>query len=219
MKTSSKLFGGSHILHLTSIEEKKDVLEHIYSYTKITLPERKKPYKLLSNNNIPILQNGYYAMAVPDDLDIFIYFTRYRGVNRCFLICRDVGAGFTQPKILLIFPNCNNNDIYNGTLIEATRVYATDNRFFILMRDIQWYKGENIKQENIIDRLKHLGELLKDYLIEDFKQFPFRLQIATPYEHLKLLEQRLNNLPYKVDRILFIPPYRKTDILYYPLTN
>ena len=50
MKTSSKLFGGSHILHLTSIEEKKDVLEHIYSHTKITLPERKKPYKLLSNN-------------------------------------------------------------------------------------------------------------------------------------------------------------------------
>ena len=55
--------------------------------------------------NISVLKNGYYAMAVPDDLEIFLYFTKYKNVNRCFLICRQLGAGYTQPKILLLSPN------------------------------------------------------------------------------------------------------------------
>ena len=189
MKTASKLFGGSHILHLTGIEDKKDILEHIYAHTKIQLPEKARQMTLLSNNNIPILAKGYYAMAVPDDLEVFIYFTKYRGSKRCFIICRQVGAGFTQPKILLMFPNITENSIYDGTLIEATRVYASDDRFFILMTDIQWYKGEKIAQKNIIERLMCLGEFMKDCFKEDLKQFPFRLQIATPYQHLNLLYQ------------------------------
>ena len=99
------------------------------------------------------------------------------------------------------------------------RVYATDNRFFILLTDVQWFKGEKVTQLNIIERLKKLGELMKDGLKEDLQQFPFRLQIATPYEHLNLLEQRLSNLPYKVNRILFVPPHKKRDVLYYPLNR
>ena len=77
MKTSSKLFGGSHILHLSSTEEKKDILNHLHINTKLQLPEKSRQMKLLSNNNIPILKNGYYAMAVPEDLDIILYFTKY----------------------------------------------------------------------------------------------------------------------------------------------
>ena len=217
MKTSSKLFGGSHVLHLSSPDEKKDILEHLYLNTKIKLPEKTKQMKLLSNHNIPVLKNGYYAMAVPDDLHVFLYFTKYRGSNSCFMICRDVGAGYTQPKMLLMFPNCIDMEVYNETLIEATRVYATDNRFVILMTDIQWYKGTDVKNKNVIERLQCLGEFMTHDFKEDLHQFPFRLQIATPYEHLNLLEQRLSNLPYKVNRILFVPPYRKGDILYYPI--
>lgn len=217
MKTSSKLFGGSHVLHMTSVEEKTDVLQHLYAQTKVSLPEKSRTMKLLSNQNIPVLNTGYYAMAIPDDLEIFLYFTTYRGENRCFLICRQLGAGYTQPKIILLFPECKDSDIYSGTLIEATRVYATENRFFILMRDVQWFRGEKVTHENIITRLSYLGEFLKDGYKENLHQFPFRLQIATPYEHLNLLEQRLSNLPYKVDRILFVPPFKKQDILYYPI--
>ncbi len=220
MKTSSKLFGGSHILHLSSTEEKKDILNHLHINTQLKLPEKSRQMKLLSNNNIPILKNGYYAMAVPEDLDIFLYFTKYKGVNRCFLICRQLGPGYTQPKILLLFPNCTDSSIYSETLIEATRIYATDNRFAILMTDIQWFKGEKVSSKNLIERLQCLGEFMKDNFKEDLNQFPFRLQITTPYEHLNLLEQRLSNLPYKVNRIIFVPPYKKqSSILYYPLSK
>ena len=219
MKTVSKLFGGSHILHMTCSEEKKDVLEHIYAHTNVLIPEKTGQMKLLSNNNIPVLEKGYYAMAVPEDLEIFLYFTKYRGINRCFLICRQLGPGYTQPKILILFPNCLDQSVYegSGTLIEATRVYATEKRFFVLMTDILWYKGTKVTHENIIERLQHLGDFMKERFKEDLRQFPFRLQIATPYEHLNLLEQRLGNLPYKVNRILFVPPYRKNHKLYYKL--
>ena len=220
MKTSSKLFGGSHILHLSSPEDKKEILEHLHINTQIQLPEKTRLMKLLSNNNISVLKNGYYAMAVPDDLEIFLYFTKYKNVNRCFLICRQLGAGYTQPKILLLSPNVIDNEIYSETFIEATRVYASDKRFVILMTDIRWFKGRKVSDKNLIERLQCLGEFMKDCLKENLNQFPFRLQITTPYEHLNLLEQRLSNLPYKVNRILFVPPLKKqSSILYYPIES
>mgnify|MGYP001444143227 CR=1 FL=1 len=56
MKTVSKLFGGSHVLHVTSVDEKKDILEHIYEHTTLRLPEKNRTMKLLSNNNIDVLK-------------------------------------------------------------------------------------------------------------------------------------------------------------------
>ena len=85
------------------------------------------------------------------------------------------------------------------------------------MTDIQYYKGERVTQKNIIERLMCLGEFMKESFKENLQQFPFRLQIATPYMHLNLLEQRLSNLPYNVNRIIFVPAFRKTNKLYYPL--
>ena len=59
MKTSSKLFGGSHILHLSSPEDKKEILEHLHINTQIHLPEKTRLMNLLSNNNISVLKNGF----------------------------------------------------------------------------------------------------------------------------------------------------------------
>lgn len=219
MRTSSKLFGGSHLLHMISQDEKKDLIEHIYAHTNLVLPEKNKQHKLLSNSNFPILKNGYYALAVPDDLDMYIYFTKYKGRKMCFMICRKLTAGHIQPKILITFPNIKNDDLYEGTLIEATRVRTKDSKFFILMTDILWKYGEKISQDNYIKRLEKLGEFMKDEFKEDFEKFPYRVQIVCPYEHLNLLEARLNNLPYNVNRILFYPVKRKDGSLYYPLEN
>tara|TARA_B100002052_G_C15885863_1_gene601500 strand:+ start:3642 stop:4319 length:678 start_codon:yes stop_codon:yes gene_type:complete len=218
MKTVSKLFGRSHCLHLTCPNEKDEVIKNVYQNTNIELPERSRNLKKLDNHNISILKNGYYAVGIPSDLDMFIYFTKHNNKNCCFIICRELNAGFSQPKILVVYPKCKDTEVYNGTLIEATRVYATDNRFCILLTDVQWFKGEKQSHKNFIERLQVLGEFLKNEYIENLKQFPFRLQIATPYQHLNLLEQRLKNLPYKIDRILFVPPYKKqSGVFYYNL--
>ena len=217
MRTSSKLFGGSHILHMSCTEEKKELLEYIYAHTGIALPERSKQHKLLSNSNFPILCNGYYALGVPEDLDVYIYFTRYKGCKMCFLICRQLTAGHIQPKILIIFPQCSNDELYSGTLIEATRIRCREERFFILMTDILWKSGDKICSENYINRLQKLGDIMKDDIKENLEKQPFRLQVVCPYEHLNLLEARLNNLPYKVNRILFYPSKRNQSSLYFPL--
>lgn len=203
---------------MSCTEEKKELLEHIYAHTGVILPERSKQHKLLSNSNFPILKNGYYALAVPEDLDIYIYFTRYKGVKMCFCICRQLTAGHIQPKILILFPQCQNDDLYSGTLIEATRIRAREERFFILMTDILWKSGDKISGETYINRLIQLGDILKDDIKENLDKQPFRLQVVCPYEHLNLLEARLSNLPYKVNRILFYPCKRNQSSLYFPLS-
>lgn len=217
MKTSSKLFGGSHILHLVSQDEKKDLIEHIHINTGLILPEKNKQHKLLSNSNFSILKNGYYALAVPEDLDLYLFFTRYKGRKICFLICRKLTAGHFQPKILIVFPDVSNDDIYDGTLIEGTRIRAKDSKFFILVTDILWKNGNKITGCNYIKRLEQLGNILKNELKENFMKFPFRIQMVCPYEHLNLLEARLKNLPYSVNKLLFYPVTRKNQSLYYPL--
>tara|TARA_Y100000389_G_scaffold141289_1_gene139139 strand:+ start:10410 stop:11078 length:669 start_codon:yes stop_codon:yes gene_type:complete len=219
MKTSSKLFGGSHILHMTSQEEKKELLEHIFVNTGVALPEKTKQYKLLSQSNFPILKKGYYALAVPDDLEIYIYFTRHKGRRMCYLICRKLTPGHIQPKILVIFPQCGDDDIYDGTLIEAVRVRANDEKFFILATDLLWRNGSKNTHESYIKRLDELGKIISSELTENFSKFPFRIQLVSPYVHLNLLESRLKNLPYKVNRVLFYPEKRKHDSLYYPLDS
>ena len=213
-KTVSNLFGGSHIPHLVCPSEKDDVLKNFSSKTLIHLPEKKSPFQMLSPNNYMNLKKGYYAMCIPDDLGVFLHFVKYEGENCCFILCRKLSAGFDQPKILITFPSFQSDSIFkgNGTLIEATRVYASDNRFFMIMTDIHLYKGESTRSLDFIDRLEALGEFMRDDFKEDLYQFPFRLQIVTPFEHLNLLEQRIQNLPYKVDRILFYPADKNNPI-------
>jgi hypothetical protein len=217
MKTTSKLFGGSHILHLTCHHEKQEILDHVFAYTGVKIPEKKQPLKLLGTHNFQMLKKGYYCLAVPDDLSMFIFFTKYKGRNTCFMICRQINPGYTLPKILVVFPEILNVNIYQGTLLETTRIRATDHRFFILVTDVCQFNGTKIINENFIHRLLTIGEFMENCFKENLAKFPFRIQIVTPYEHLSLVETRINNLPYKVDRLIFQPQNRKDDSLYYPL--
>lgn len=220
MKTALKLFGNSHLPHILDDIDKKRILDNLFVKSGICVPEKSiSNCKLISNNNINLLEKGYFAIAVPEELKIYIYFTKLDGEKKSFIILRKLTEGYRYPKIITLSPDvvlCDN--IFDGTLIEATRAFIDSTRYVVLMTDIKVYKGSTeIRKENYIKRLKTIGNFIMDEYKEILKKYPFRLQIITPYTHLSLIEQRIQNLPYKVDKMTFISHDNKFSNLYYSI--
>jgi len=218
MKTSLKLFGNSHLPHIVDDIDKRRILDNLFVHSGICVPEKSiTNCKLISNNNINLLEKGYFAIAVPTELKIYLYFTKIDGEKKSFIVLRKLTEGFKYPKIITLSSDvvlCD--EIFNGTLIEATRAFVDSQRYVVLMTDIKLYKGStNVRKENYISRLKTIGNFIMNEYKEILKKYPFRLQIITPYTHLSLVEQRIKNLPYKIEKITFVSHNNKHSNLYY----
>ncbi|AII17082.1 hypothetical protein JO84_gp262 [Aureococcus anophagefferens virus] len=215
MKFSSKLFGGNHLSHLIG-EDINKFIKHFYEETSIVLPEAKVSNSVsLNSSNLNKLQNGHFALAIPDDLSIFVYFTIFEGKKLAFIICRKLEEGYSTPKILVMNVDVNNDDIFKGTLFECTRIRVieknkNDARYFILISDVLFFCGKNIEKDLFLKRLECACIFLDEYYKENFKKFPFRMQICTIYDRLRLIEQRISNLPYKIKYITFVSQNART---------
>ena len=212
---NTSLFGDNHLPHLRCFETKEKILSKInQEITKTNLIK-------LTNSNSNKLEKGYFVIGIPkDSLEIYLYFCQFNGKNACFLIEKQIQAGFKQPKIIQIQPNISNPEkIYDGTLIEASRIYVKDKnerRYVIILHDIIMCSGINISNEFFIERLKRIGHFLEN-LEENFRVFPFRMQIVNPFENLRLFERRIINYPYKIDRYTFVSQFSRRDRLYYDI--
>jgi hypothetical protein len=220
MKTALKLFGNSHLPHILDDNDKKRILDNLFVKSGICVPEKSiSNCKLISNNNVNLLEKGYLAIAVPEELKIYIYFTKIGGEKKSFIILRKLTEGYRYPKIITLSPDvvlCD--EIFEGTLIEATRAFVDSQRYVVLMTDIKILKGSTeIRKENYIQRLKTIGNFIMNDYKEILKKYPFRLQIITPYTHISLIEQRIKNLPYKVEKISFISHDNTHSNLYYSI--
>ena len=217
MRTSKLLFGGSHLHHMTSLDEIKRLLEQFKHISNINLPEKSHKKDILGAHNFEQLsKDNYYAMAVPNDMEFYLFITYFEKKNYAFLISKYITPGFTHPKCIVLDIDCDEH-CYDNTIIDLTRVYVTKGRFLLLMTDILYYKGNKITDTDYIKHLEILGEFMKNDYNENLKKQPFRLQIARPYINLIELEKKINSFPYKVDRILFKPFSTKKKILEYPL--
>ena len=219
MKTSKVLFGGSHLHHMTSLDEIKRLLEQFKHVSNITLPEKSHKKEILGPHNFERLsKENYYATAVPNDMEFYLFITYFEKRNYTFLISKFITPGFTLPKCIVLDIDCSDY-CYDNTIIDLTRVYVTKGRFLLLMTDILYYKGNKVTDTEYIKHLEILGEFMRDDYNENLKKLPFRLQIVKPYINLIELEKKIRSFPYKVDRILFKPFSTKKKNLEYSLNS
>lgn len=201
-----KLFAGSHVPHVTSSDDKKRILEHFRFETGITLPEKHYP-KLNNQNSNIIKDNRYYAVRVPADLDMYMYFTTFEGYNYCFLLGKFTETGYDLPKCILLHIDCHE-DVYNLSVFDFTRVFVDHERFVFIFTNVYWFLGEKNTQF-YLDKIGTLINFLDNYYNPSENQ-PFPFQIASPYTNLHELQKR--NFPYKHNRILFYPKLSNQQI-------
>lgn len=215
MKTSLSLFGGSHLPHVNSPDEKKRIFDHLKFTTGYNTSKPQKPHEKLEAHNYKKLADApYYALAVPNDLDFLLFFTYFEQRNYCFLIGKSVTTGFETPKCIVLHMNCDES-CYDNTLIDVTRIFVSKGRFVLLMTDIRFLQGKKVTRDTFPRRLEHLGNFMKTLYTEKLSTQPFRLQIVRPFVNLSLLADFSKNVPYHVDRILFQPRDFDKDTLAY----
>ena len=217
LKTSRTLFGGSHLHHMISEDEIQKLLKHFNKISGIILPEKTHNKEFLGPHNFNILSNShYYALGIPEDNEYYLFLTLFENKNYAFLINKYLTPGFKHPKCIILDLNVKEL-CYDDTIIDVTRVYVTKGRFLLLLTDVLYMNGKNVKNENFIDRLEILGEFMKNNYNEDLKRQPFRIQIVRPFINLNNLEKKIKSLPYKIDKIMFKPLENNKKTLHYTL--
>lgn len=217
-KTTKTLFGGSHLHHMTSPDDIAKLLDHFKQVTGRLLPEKLELNTKLAAHNFQLVsQDKYYLLAMPEvryDTEYVMFFTLFDGKNYCFLIGKHVGPGFDTPKCLILDTDCDEV-CYDNTVIDVSRVFVTKGRFLLLMKDISYFRGSRIKTRNFLEKIKIMGDFMRDSYVEDLQKQPFRLQIMRPYVDMKEFRDRLYKYPYKIESIIFLPHSQGKDTLEY----
>lgn len=216
LQTVPSLFGGSHLHHLSSIDEKTRLLYHFEKVSHINpLKSTLSKTHVLDHHNKQLLkEHTYFALASPNDVSFYLFLTYFEERNYIFLIGKNIQPGFSQPKCILLDAQCSE-DCFDNTIIDVTRVFVNKGRFFFLMTDCIMYKGKSVQKLNYIERLSHLGQFLTHDYTENLKRQPFKLQIVRPFVDLNLLVRTLKKLPYTVNRIVFHPLEPNQKELFY----
>jgi hypothetical protein len=172
-------------------EEKLDILQefpHVkLSYETIT---HKKVYKY----NL--------LLAVPEGKKSFAWFTSYKDKMLCFILELD-NKNKKEIKNIKIINSCFSRSLCYGTIFYGTLFYHMNSPFFSI-EDIFTYKGKNISNLDIGDKINKLCYILKN----DIKQIAYNNHfvvfglplIAKSNEEL---ENSLKTIKYKLSGIKY----------------
>lgn len=172
-------------------EEKQDILQEFpnikLSYETIT---HKKVYKY----NL--------LFAIPDGKKCFSWFTSYKNKMLCFILELD-NMNRKQIKNIKIVNSCFTSSLCYGTIFYGTLFYYKNTSFFSI-EDISMYKGKDISNLDISDKIGKICYILKN----DIKQVAYNnyfvvFGLPVIAKSNEELESLLKSINYKLDSIKY----------------
>jgi len=167
-------------------EEKEDILQEFpnikLSYETIT---HKKVYKY----NL--------LLAIPEGKKCFAWFTSYKDKMSCFIIELDT-KNRKQIRNIKIVNSCFSTSLCYGTIFYGTLFYHLNSPFFSI-EDIFMYKGRNISNLDINEKINKICNILKN----DIKQIAYNnyfVVFGLPLiaKSNNVLDMSLKNIRYKL---------------------
>ena len=132
-----------------NIKDKKQIMS---MFPTIELSYEKKLHKKVLTSNL--------YLGIPKGPKYFIWFTNYKGNNKCFLL------KLKHRKIsnVEIKNYCFDSSLClgSGTIIYGT-LFNTNNINKFSIEDIYYYKGINVKFYKMIDKLNLFNQLLSKF--------------------------------------------------------
>jgi hypothetical protein len=189
-------FCGKQVDNIISNDMKKYIIDDMKLRTSLTPSSRyakiyNEAYKKNFNNPHILCLKTYGS-------PYFLYMTLINGFKYTLLIDKKVKKGYDYPKMFIV-PYSFNEELYEGSLFETELLRDNDNKWFLLLGDIYYYKGKKTNDINIIDRIKLLNNILDKDFIED-KEDICQLEIKKYFDIVdkdKVFNDFIPNLNYK----------------------
>jgi len=166
------------------------------------LPEIK-----LSYDNI--LHKKVYAdlfALIPVGIKVLAWFTYDNNNNICILLHLNKYNNITNVEIVTV---CYDKILSYGTIIYGT-YFKYNNQNFITCENIYYFKGENIQDKSVTDKLDILNNIFDNYLQQKAYTKNFVI-FGLPYisNNLHNTLSNIKNIPYPIYSIAF---YKYNDI-------
>jgi hypothetical protein len=176
---------------MLSQEEKQNILEEF--------PQIKLSYETITHKKV---YKYNLLLAVPDGKKCFAWFTSYKDKMSCFILELD-SKNRKQIKNIKIVNSCFSSCLCYGTIFYGTLFYHMNSQFFSI-EDIFMYKGKNVYNLDIADKINKICYILKN----DIKQIAYNNYfvvfglpiIAKSNEDL---ENSLKTIKYKISAIKY----------------
>jgi hypothetical protein len=137
-------------------EEKQDILQEF--------PHIKLSYETIIHKKV---YKYNLLLAVPEGKKCFAWFTLYKDKMLCFILELD-NKNKKEIKHIKIINSCFSTSLCYGTIVYGTIFYHMSSQFFSI-EDIFMYKGKNISNLGIDDKINKICYILKN----DIKQIAY----------------------------------------------
>jgi len=176
---------------MLSQEEKQNILQEF--------PQVKLSYETITHKKV---YKYNLLLAVPEGKKCFAWFTSYNDQMSCFILELDT-KNRKQIKNIKIINSCFSSSLCYGTIFYGTLFYHMNSQFFSI-EDIFMYKGKNVSNLDIGDKINKICYILKN----DIKQIAYNNYfvvfglpiIAKSNEDL---ENSLKSIKYKISVIKY----------------
>ena len=216
MNLSTINFAGKVGYNIKSEESKKYILENLER--KYGLKIITKHYEKYDNSdktkNI-INTNPHMVCARSNGNPYFLYLTRYNQTSQyCIFIDKKIQPGYFYPRMILVFFQFDDV-LFDDTIMDGEMV-KLDGKWMFLLNDMIVYKGNYLKDQNLVKRLNLLYDMLdKMYKEDDMDICYFAVKKYFRYDQVnELLNDHVPNLKYTCRGLYFKPLFIKfKDIL------
>jgi len=174
---------------ILSENQKKDILSKF--------PNIKLSYGNILHNKVC---NADIVLAIPEGNKCFIWFTKYKEKNVCFIIELFKNKYIKEIKIINNFFNdiLSKDTLSNGTIFYGTLFYINKNKFFTI-EDIFYYKNINVKYNNWFEKYV----LLKKIISSEITQSSIVFGLPLLSNNFDDLINKIKTVKYKIHIIKF----------------
>jgi len=176
---------------MLSQEEKQNILEEF--------PQIKLSYETITHKKV---YKYNLLLATPDGKKCFAWFTSCKDKMTCFILELD-SKNRKQIKNIKIINSCFSSSLCYGTIFYGTLFYHMNSPFFSI-EDIFMYKGKNVSNLDIREKINKICYILKN----DIKQIAYNnyfLVFGLPIiaKSNEDLENSLKSIKYKISAIKY----------------
>ena len=130
---------------------------------KISVKNRDLYTRYRLNRELPYLKQYKHLVSVnPPGKKYLFFMNNFANKNNCIFINRykDKNLNY-EHQVLKINMNLDK-DLHKGTLFDGQVVKKKDDKWYFVINDLFMYKGNNIMNNNFLDRLEIIKQILND---------------------------------------------------------